>query len=38
VHDGWIDRFLDEVFERLAGSGSARFVAARDVFAVPVPA
>jgi predicted glycosyltransferase len=32
VHDGWIDRFLDEVFERLAGSGTARFVAAHDLF------
>lgn len=33
VHDGWIDRFLDEVFERLVDSGCARFVAAREIFA-----
>lgn len=33
VHDGWIDRFLDEVFERLVTSGTARFVAAREMFA-----
>jgi predicted glycosyltransferase len=37
VHDGWIDRFLDEVFEHLTSSGCARFVAARDLFAVQVP-
>lgn len=37
VHDGWIDRFLDEVFERLIGSGAARFVAARDAFAGKAP-
>ncbi|MFT0858651.1 glycosyltransferase [Ancylobacter sp. G4_0304] len=31
VHDGWIDRLLDEVMERLAASGVVRFVSARDV-------
>ncbi|MCJ8142517.1 glycosyl transferase family 28 [Ancylobacter sp. A5.8] len=33
VHDGWIDRLLDEVMERLAASGVVRFVSARDMLA-----
>ncbi|MBS9477025.1 glycosyltransferase [Ancylobacter radicis] len=33
VHDGWIDRFLDEMIDRLLASGAARFVSARAVIA-----
>jgi len=33
VHDGWIDRFLDEVIGRLNASGAARFVSLREVVA-----
>jgi predicted glycosyltransferase len=32
VHDGWIERFLGEVFERLARSPAIRFVSARAIF------
>ncbi|GAB4067011.1 glycosyl transferase family 28 [Ancylobacter sonchi] len=31
VHDGWIDRFLDELVDRLLDSGVAQFVSARDM-------
>jgi predicted glycosyltransferase len=33
VHDGWIERFLEEVLERLA-AGPVRFLAPREVFAL----
>ncbi|MCB4768300.1 glycosyl transferase family 28 [Ancylobacter sp. Lp-2] len=31
VHDGWIDRFLDELVDRLLDSGVANFVGVREV-------
>lgn len=34
VHDGWIDRFLDEVLERLTACKAVRFVSARTIFVV----
>jgi peptidoglycan/xylan/chitin deacetylase (PgdA/CDA1 family) len=30
VHDGWIDRFCDDVLDRLRSSSAVRFVAARE--------
>lgn len=32
VHDGWIERFLDELLRQLAASGCVRFLPAREVF------
>lgn len=37
VHDGWVDRFLEEVLGRLAASPAIRFLSARAVFAEEVP-
>lgn len=33
VHDGWIDRFLRELVDRLTASGMVRFVSIRDALA-----
>ena len=33
AHDGWIDRFLDELTDRLLGSGVVRFVGMREMLA-----
>ena len=38
IHDGWVDRFLDELLATLSESGVVRFLDAAEVFAVKQPA